>query len=149
MADNKLYHGPMKPKADMVKSPAHYNMGKIEVWDFITDQQMGYFDGNAVKYICRYRHKGKPVEDLDKAIAFLTKLRDIEKAKPDPNKIIAPLQETIGKAYQALKPTPPAPRVVEKGAWNVREVPQPTPGIYGKEVFKPAYQQFMTDYDRS
>lgn len=68
---------------DLINKPPHYNKGKIEVWDFIEDQQLGYLPGNAIKYICRYRHKGTPVQDLDKAIAYLTKLRDIEKAKQD------------------------------------------------------------------
>ena len=68
---------------DLINKPPHYNKGSIEVWDFIEDQQLGYLPGNAIKYICRYRHKGTPVQDLDKAIAYLTKLRDIEKAKQD------------------------------------------------------------------
>ena len=66
---------------DLINKPPHYNKGSIEVWDFIEDQQLGYLPGNAIKYICRYRYKGTPITDLDKAIAFLTKLRDIEKDK--------------------------------------------------------------------
>ena len=68
---------------DLINKPPHYNKGSIEVWDFIEDQQLGYLPGSAIKYICRYRYKGTPITDLDKAIAFLTKLRDIEKAKQD------------------------------------------------------------------
>src|SRR5690606_16426416 len=38
---------------DDVNSPAHYNSGKIEVWDFIYDQGLGYALGNATKYVTR------------------------------------------------------------------------------------------------
>ena len=62
---------------DNVNNPSHYNKGKIEVIDFIDDQQFGYNDGNAVKYICRHKHKGNPVEDLKKAIWYLE--REIKK----------------------------------------------------------------------
>ena len=51
--------------------PQYYNRGKVEVWDFIRDQDLGYHLGNAVKYICRTGHKGDPVEDLKKAIHYL------------------------------------------------------------------------------
>jgi hypothetical protein len=35
-----------------------------------------YLQGSAVKYIWRHEHKGKPIEDLDKAIWFLNKLKE-------------------------------------------------------------------------
>ena len=40
-------------KEIQVKHPSHYNKGKIEVWDFIQDQELDFFEGNIVKYICR------------------------------------------------------------------------------------------------
>ena len=59
--------------ADNVKNPSHYNRGKIEVWEFIEDQDLDYHTGNAVKYIARagFKDPSKEVEDLQKAIAFL------------------------------------------------------------------------------
>ena len=54
--------------------PSHYNKGKIEVWDFIADQAMGFLEGNIVKYLCRYRFKGTPMKDLLKAKAYLDRL---------------------------------------------------------------------------
>ena len=53
------------------KSPAHYNRGNIEVWDFIRDQNLNYHLGNAIKYICRAGFKGSKREDLEKAIHYL------------------------------------------------------------------------------
>lgn len=63
-----------KNKTDMVNHPGHYTKGKIEVADFIIDQDMGFLDGNVVKYVCRFRHKGKPIEDLKKARWYLDRL---------------------------------------------------------------------------
>ena len=56
---------------DHVKHPSHYNKGKIEVIDFIKDQKLDFCLGNAIKYICRADHKGKPKEDIQKAIQYL------------------------------------------------------------------------------
>ena len=57
--------------ADAVNHPAHYNAGRFEVIDVIEDWDCGFNDGNAIKYIARHRHKGKPVEDLRKAVWYL------------------------------------------------------------------------------
>jgi hypothetical protein len=64
------------PKHDPVTKPAHYCSGKIEVIDFIEDQKLGYHDGNAIKYIARHKHKGRPVEDLRKAAWYCLRLAD-------------------------------------------------------------------------
>ena len=57
--------------ADAVDRPSHYNTGKIEVIDYIEDQQLGFHEGNVVKYVSRARHKGKELEDLKKAEWYL------------------------------------------------------------------------------
>jgi len=54
-----------------INHPKHYNMGKIEVIDFIEDQQLGFHLGNALKYITRAQHKGDAIDDLKKAIWYL------------------------------------------------------------------------------
>lgn len=56
-----------------VEHPAHYNKGKIEVIDFIEDQQMDFNEGNVVKYVSRWREKNG-VEDLMKARFYLDRL---------------------------------------------------------------------------
>ena len=38
-------------------SPKHYQRGKIQVWDFIADQNLDFLLGNVVKYVCRAGHK--------------------------------------------------------------------------------------------
>jgi len=60
-------------------SPDYYRVGKrIEVIDFIIDQQMDYLTASAVKYLCRWQHKhlgdrGGQIEDLRKARFFIEK----------------------------------------------------------------------------
>lgn len=63
-----------KQPLDMINHPPHYTTGKIEVLDFILDQKFGYLDGQVIKYMCRYRHKGNALEDLKKAQFYLNKL---------------------------------------------------------------------------
>lgn len=65
--------------ADVVNSPGHYRQGGIEAIDAIKasmtrEEFKGYLKGNAQKYLWRYRHKGKPVEDLRKAKWYLDRL---------------------------------------------------------------------------
>lgn len=57
----------------MAHSPRHYTRGTIEVWDFIRDQGLNYFRGNAIKYICRagFKSTHTEIEDLKKAIHYL------------------------------------------------------------------------------
>ena len=62
---------------DSIK-PNYYRRGKIEVWDFVSDQGLDFFAGNVVKYVCRYKDKNG-VEDLKKARTYLDKL--IEEAE--------------------------------------------------------------------
>jgi hypothetical protein len=52
-------------------SPPHYTRGRIDVWDFIRDQSLGFHRGNAIKYICRAGYKQNEIEDLEKAIHYL------------------------------------------------------------------------------
>lgn len=63
----------MSQRKDAVHNPAHYTTGKIEVWDFIVDQNLNFLTGNVVKYICRAGRKDpqKHLEDLNKAKAYL------------------------------------------------------------------------------
>lgn len=66
-------------KLDNVNSPKHYNTGNIECIEAIKasmskEEFLGYLKGSGLKYLWRYRYKGKPVEDLEKAQWYLNKL---------------------------------------------------------------------------
>lgn len=69
---------------DNVDHPAHYNVGKIEVIDAIEDWQLGFHEGNVVKYVARAKHKGKELEDLKKAAWYLN--RRIAELEAEPTK---------------------------------------------------------------
>ena len=64
--------------SELIDHPPHYTSGKIEVWDFIADQQLDYFRGNIIKYVSRAGRKGDYIEDLLKARAYLDKAIDLE-----------------------------------------------------------------------
>ena len=65
-------------QSDMVNSPPHYNSSGIECLDAIEaatgEGYQHYLQGNILKYLWRYRYKGKPVEDLQKARFYLDRL---------------------------------------------------------------------------
>ena len=56
---------------EKVDHPSHYNSGKIEAIDAIEDWNLGFHDGNALKYIARHKHKESPEKDIEKAIWYL------------------------------------------------------------------------------
>jgi hypothetical protein len=56
----------------------HYVELTIQPWEIIRRNKMGFFDGNALKYLMRYRTKNG-VEDLRKAIHYIEELiKDLE-----------------------------------------------------------------------
>ena len=61
-------------KEDVINHPSHYTRGKIEVIDFIEDQQLPYHLGNVIKYVARAGHKGDKLEDLKKSAVVLRPL---------------------------------------------------------------------------
>ncbi len=76
-------------KEDAVNSPSHYNTSGIECLDAIQaatgDGYQYYLQGNIIKYLWRYRYKGKPVEDLQKARFYLGRLILVLENEQDKN----------------------------------------------------------------
>lgn len=60
----------MEGKIDGVGTQKHYDLA-IEPIDYIVKNNLGYLEGNVVKYISRYKLKNG-VEDLKKAQQYLT-----------------------------------------------------------------------------
>ena len=60
----------------------HYKQFKYETWDVIHDWGLGYFDGNAVKYLSRWKSKGG-VSDLKKARHYIDKLIELEETRDE------------------------------------------------------------------
>ena len=68
--------------SDNVNHPAHYTSGGIECIDgmvaaFGREYVMHYCLCNAFKYIWRCEHKGKRVEDIQKAVWYLNKWQSL------------------------------------------------------------------------
>ena len=68
-----------KTKEDVINHPAHYTFSNIEVIDAIEAWELGFHEGNVVKYIARATHKGNELENLEKASWYLN--RKIAKMK--------------------------------------------------------------------
>jgi hypothetical protein len=52
---------------------AHYAVKAIQPWDFIIANNLGYLEGNIIKYVSRWKDKGG-IEDLKKAQHYMQKL---------------------------------------------------------------------------
>lgn len=65
---------------DLINNPSHYTQG-IECADYIESHEMDFFQGNAVKYLTRFKLKGTPLEDLQKAEWYVKRL--IEQCKKE------------------------------------------------------------------
>lgn len=62
-----------------VNHPSHYTFGNVECIEAIEssmsqDDYSGYLRGNVLKYVWRFKTKGKPLEDLNKARWYLDRL---------------------------------------------------------------------------
>ena len=54
----------------------HYKKNAIQPWDYIVSNQLGYLEGNVVKYVSRWKDKGGR-QDLEKAKHYLDKLLEV------------------------------------------------------------------------
>jgi hypothetical protein len=57
----------------------HYR-GAIQTWDYIVANDLGFLEGNVIKYVTRFRKKNG-VQDLLKAQHYLQKLIEVENAR--------------------------------------------------------------------
>ena len=57
----------------------HYR-GAIQTWDYIVANDLGFLEGNIVKYVTRFRKKNG-IQDLEKARHYLDKLIEVEDAR--------------------------------------------------------------------
>jgi len=56
----------------------HYSKLAIQPVTYINANGLSYLAGNVVKYITRYKHKGKTLEDLKKAKHYVEMLIELE-----------------------------------------------------------------------
>ena len=64
---------------------SHYKKFFIQPYEFISKNNLSFFQGNVIKYVCRYLFKGTAIQDLDKIIHYCElekkKLKDMKKDK--------------------------------------------------------------------
>jgi hypothetical protein len=64
-------------------NPEHYDMGGIQPIEYIMANDLGFLEGNIIKYVTRYKFKNG-LEDLKKAQTYLTWLIENEEKKITP-----------------------------------------------------------------
>ena len=93
--------------ADKIKNPPHYFRFKIEPITFIMQNNIPYAEGNAIKYICRWRYKHTTKEeriaDLKKAQQYLNLLIEQETQPEGKIKLKLTGQTTEEKAEEIQK----------------------------------------------
>ena len=57
----------------------HYQLASIQPWDFIISHNLGFLEGNIIKYVTRWKEKDG-VKDLEKALHYLEKLIETTKS---------------------------------------------------------------------
>ena len=55
----------------------HYKSNAIQPWTYIISNELGYLEGNIIKYTTRWRRKGG-IQDLEKVIHYAQKLIEVE-----------------------------------------------------------------------
>ena len=58
----------------------HYKNKAVQPWDYIIANDLGYLEGNVVKYVSRWKNKNG-IEDLKKAQHYLSKLIEVANGK--------------------------------------------------------------------
>jgi hypothetical protein len=61
---------------DVQVAGTHYKGKAVQPWDYIVGNNLGYLEGNIVKYVSRWKDKGG-VDDLKKARHYLDKLIEV------------------------------------------------------------------------
>lgn len=100
---------------DSQQGGSYYKTKAIQPWDYITANEMGYLEGNVVKYITRWRQKDG-LKDLRKAQHYLQKLIETElepkeahtrkdyDSEPEPDwELEAPELDSVNESYAPRK----------------------------------------------
>jgi len=74
----------------------HYLKMKIQPSEFINKNNLPFAEGNAIKYICRHKHKGE-IQDLEKAKHYIDMIIERDYGSP-PKK-----EETWVEGYKKWK----------------------------------------------
>ena len=70
MTNKDIFKGTTYDSLDEQVDGNHYKKMKIQPAYFINENRLEFAEGNAIKYICRHKSKGKS-KDIEKAIHYL------------------------------------------------------------------------------
>ena len=84
MTDVNMFNQMKNKPQDVQIGGSHYKLFRIQPYEFISKNNLSFFQGCVVKYVCRYMHKNG-IEDLDKIIHYCElakkKLQDKKRKK--------------------------------------------------------------------
>lgn len=133
----------------------HYKNKAIQPWDYISSNNLGYLEGNVVKYVSRWKEKGG-YADLQKARHYLDKLIEIEGMKPKENTNDLSNAIVTGPIYAGLPSQFPVEQALAKynrsGNVYINGVPPPVVPHYngeqlasGLQYGTDAYEQYLKE----
>tara|TARA_R100001224_G_scaffold66138_1_gene39819 strand:- start:214 stop:453 length:240 start_codon:yes stop_codon:yes gene_type:complete len=70
MTNKEIFKGSVYKSLQEQVGGKHYHSMKIQPAEFINENKLLFAEGNAIKYICRHKSKGKE-QDIRKAIHYL------------------------------------------------------------------------------
>jgi len=77
MTDKSIFDGVLPQE----KGPKHYKRYTIQPFEFISKNELNFFQGNVIKYACRYKMKDG-IKDLEKIIHYceleIKKMKDVK-----------------------------------------------------------------------
>ena len=59
----------------------HYSKLAIQPVEYINANHLSYLQGNVIKYVTRFKNKGTPLQDLQKAKHYIDMLIELEDKK--------------------------------------------------------------------
>lgn len=88
----------VKEKEDLVNHPSHYTQGDIETIDkmviiFGAKETATICLGNCFKYLDRYKFKGNPQQDLEKALWYAKKAFSLLYLEKDPEEVCCSMRD--------------------------------------------------------
>ena len=75
MTDKNLFKSTTYDSLNKQVDGDHYRGMKIQPAEFINENNLPFAEGNAIKYSCRHKKKGKE-KDIDKAIHYLEMIKE-------------------------------------------------------------------------
>ena len=75
MTDESIFDSVKEPQEKQIGG-SHYKSFHIQPYEFISKNDLSFFQGNVIKYVCRYLNKNG-IEDLNKIIHYC----ELEKKK--------------------------------------------------------------------